>query len=77
MKIDVHIPTLTETKDAIVIRIPKEWVRAPHAHPLTEAEVLRIVSRGEREFRRGKTQALGTFLRRYRLGHATTVRRSR
>lgn len=77
MKIDVHVPTMIETKDALVIRIPKEWMTASRSRPLTEAEVLRIVTRGEREFRRGKTQALGTFLSRRHLSHATATRRSR
>ncbi len=64
MKIDAHIPTLTETSDAISIRIPKDWVRTSSSRRLTAAHVLRLVARGEREFRRGATQSLSAFLKR-------------
>ena len=56
------VPTFRETDDAIIIRIPKEWVGHRRARQLTEADVLRMVARGEQEFRHGKTQEFGAFL---------------
>lgn len=56
------VPTITETDEAIIIRIPKGWVRDPHRNLLTPAHILRIVETGEREFRAGKTREFSAFL---------------
>lgn len=77
MKIETRVPTFTETSDAIVIRIPKVWVRMSSGRQLTDAQVLRMVARGEREFRRGKTRSLHSFLAKRHLNHATPLKRSR
>ena len=73
----ISTPTLTETSDAIIIRIPKEWMTHPRARALTVSQVVRIVKRGEREFREGKTLELGAFLARRHPGYARALRRSR
>lgn len=75
MKADA--PTITETREAFIIRIPKDWVDDPGRHPLTAAQVLRLVTAGEREFRAGKTQEFGAFLARRHPAHARTFRRAR
>ena len=71
------IPTLTETKTAIIIRIPKDWVIHSRSRILTEADVLRVVAKGEREFRQGKTQEFGAFLAQRHPTHTRSFRRSR
>lgn len=71
------VPTLTETKDAIIIRIPKNWVSGSRRHQLTESEVLQIAAAGEREFRKGKTQEFGAFLSKHYPSYAKSFRRSR
>ena len=73
----VAAPTLTETKYAIIIRIPKEWVARSRTGSLTEADVLRLVARGEREFRQGKTQEFGAFLAEHYPAHVRAFRRPR
>ena len=73
----LNSPTITETKEAIIIRIPKGWVTETGRRPLTEAQVLRIVAAGEREFRDGKTQEFGAFLAKRSPAHARSYRRAR
>ena len=75
MKLDTL--TVTETREAIVIRIPRGWFTDSRRRRLTEAEVLRVVSSGEREFRRGKTQAFSAFLARRYPAYARVFRRAR
>lgn len=70
-------PTITETKEAIIIRIPKGWVTDSHRRPLREADVLQIVAAGEREFQDGKTQEFGAFLAKHYPAYARTFRRAR
>ena len=72
----IETPTITETKEAIIIRIPKGWVANSRRRPLTAEEVLRIVATGEREFQEGKTQELGAFLAKHHPAHARTFRRA-
>ncbi len=71
------VPTLTETKDAIIIRIPKNWVGGLRCHQLTESEVLQIAAAGEREFRKGTTQEFGAFLAKGHPAYAKAFRRAR
>ena len=74
---NTSVPTITETKYAIIIRIPKTWAVDPHRRPLTEAQVLRMVAAGEREFREGRTQELSSFLARRYPAYARAFRRAR
>jgi len=71
------VPTISETKEAIIIRIPKGWMSDPQRRPLRAADVLRIVAAGEREFREGNTQEFGTFLTKHYPAYARTFRRAR
>ena len=73
----VSVPTLTETKYAIIIRIPKNWVTESRARSLSESDVLKIVARGQREFREGKTQEFSAFLAQHYPAHARTFRHPR
>lgn len=79
MKIETRsdTPTITETREAIIIRIPKGWVADSDRRPVTAGDILRIVAAGEREFREGKTQEVGAFLAKYHPAHARTYRRTR
>ena len=78
MKISSAItPTITETDEAIIIRIPKRWVGQPDRSQLTKADVLRIVAAGEREFRHGKTRTFDSFLAKQHPTHARIFRRAR
>ena len=72
----LETPTITETSEAIIIRIPKGWVTS-RRRPLKEAEVLRMVAAGEREFRAGKTQEFSAFIARRYPAHARAFRRAR
>jgi len=72
-----NTPTITETREAIIIRIPKGWMTDSKRPPLTEAQVLKMVARGKEEFRAGKTQELGAFLTKHYPAYARTFRRAR
>jgi len=58
---EVTVPTITETKEEIIIRIPKGWRRFGGARSGVK-EILRIVREGEREFRAGSTRTFEDFL---------------
>ena len=78
MKISSAItPTITETDEAIIIRIPKRWMAEPERLQLTKADIVRIVATGEREFRQGKTRTFDSFLSKRHPVHAKTFRRAR
>ena len=71
------VPTITETREAVIIRIPKAWVGSRARRPLTEAAVVRMVAVGERAFRQGKTQEFGAFLAKRYPAHVRIFRRAR
>ncbi len=73
----ISTPTISETSDEIVIRIPKRWVGHSEPRPLTEAQVLRFVAAGTREFRQGKTRPFEDFLSTRHSLHARISRRTR
>lgn len=73
----ISTPTISETSNEIVIRIPKRWVGHSESRPLTEAQVLRFVAAGTREFRQGKTKTFGAFLANAHPLHARISRRTR
>lgn len=71
------VPTIEETKEAIIIRIPKGSVTDSGRRPLTDAEILRFVRAGERQFQKGKTQEFGAFLGKRHPAYAKIFRRAR
>ncbi len=78
MKISAAVtPTITETSETIIIRIPKRWMAEPERSRLTKSDLLRIVASGEREFRQGKTRAFDSFLAKHHPAHAKSFRRAR
>ncbi|MCR4328202.1 MAG: hypothetical protein NUV53_01660 [Patescibacteria group bacterium] len=72
---ETGVPTITETKKEIIIRIPKGWRQGGRSFGVED--VLRIAREGTREFRRGETRTFETFLTTSHPLHARGARRSR
>ncbi len=72
---EITVPTITETKKEIIIRIPKQWKAGSSG--LGVADLLQVVHDGEGEFRAGKTRAFEQFLREKYPSYAKIPKRSR